>query len=59
VLRVVVMGYANTENRSTLAGSARARAFASTAGRKANAKLVEVLGYVGTTMINPGASFAS
>ena len=59
VLTVVANLYANTANRSTLAGSARARAFASTAGRKANAKIVEVLGYVGTTMINPGASFAS
>ena len=55
VLSVVVMGYANTKNRSTLAGSARARAFASTAGREANAKIAGVLGSVSITGINPGA----
>ena len=59
VLSVVAILYANTGNRSTLAGSARARAFASTSGREANAKIVEVLGRVSITMINPGASFAT
>ena len=59
VLTVVANLYANTANRSTLAGSARARAFARTSGRKANAKIVEVLGYVGTTRISPGARFAT
>jgi hypothetical protein len=58
VLTVVANLYANTANRSTLAGSARARAFARTSGRKANAKIVEVLGHVRITMINPGASIA-
>ena len=55
VLSVVVMLYANTKSRNTLAGSARARAFASTAGREANAKIAGVLGSVSITGINPGA----
>lgn len=59
VRSVVVHLYANnTTNRSRLAGSARARAFASTTGKEANAKIAGGQGSVCITGINPGACSA-
>ena len=59
VLSVVVHLYAVTASRSRLAGSARARAFARTTGRKANAKIAGGLGSVRIKGTNPGARSAS
>lgn len=58
VLIVAVHPYAFTVSRSILAGSARARAFARTTGRKANAKIAGGLGSVSIKGTNPGARSA-
>lgn len=58
VFTVVVHLYAFTTNKSRPAGSARARAFASTGGKEANAKNAGGLGSVSIRRINPSAGNA-